>query len=166
VDDILNLALVVNSGDNTVSVVNMATGTVQSTLPLTGFTPVSTQAGATIAPYSIAINSLTHRGIVVNSTTDTATILDLVTPNPNSTPPCSTPPCALTTVGGTVPSVSTGLYPQVAIDPTLNWAIVTPGGAGTVTIVDLGRPATPGDGGKVPAVSPTSSCPHRCRAWR
>ena len=152
VDDILNLALVVNSGDNTVSVVNMATQTVQSTLSLTGFTPVSTQAGLTISPYSIGINSLTHRGIVVNSTTNTATVIDLVTPNPNSTPACTTPPCALTTVGGTLPSVSTGLFPEVAIDPTLNWAVVTPGGEGTVSIVDLGRPATPGDGGKLPAV--------------
>ncbi len=152
VDDILNLALVVNSSDNTVSVVNMATASVQSTLSLTGFTPLSTQAGVTIAPYSIGINSLTHRGIVVNSTTDTATIIDLINTNPNSTPPCSTPPCALTTVGGTLPSVSTGLYPEVAVDPILNWAIVTPGGAGTITIVDLGRPATPGDGGRSPAV--------------
>jgi DNA-binding beta-propeller fold protein YncE len=157
VDDILNLALVVNSGDNSVSVVNMATGTVQSTLSLTGFTPVSTQAGLTISPYSIGINSLTHRGIVVNSTTNTATVIDLITPNPNSAPPCSTPPCALTTVGGSLPSVSTGLYPEVAVDPTLNWAIVTPGGAGTITIVDLGRPASPGDGGKVPAVIATMS---------
>jgi DNA-binding beta-propeller fold protein YncE len=155
VDDILNLALVVNSVDNTVSVVNLATASVQSTLPLSGFTPVSTQAGVTIAPYSIAINSLTHRGIVVNSTTNTATIIDLITPNPNSTPACGTPPCALTTVGGTLPSVSTGLYPEVAVDPTLNWAIVTPGGAGTITIVDLGRPATPGDGGKAPVVIAT-----------
>jgi DNA-binding beta-propeller fold protein YncE len=157
VDDILNLALVVNSADNTVSVVNMATASVQSTLSLTGFTPVSTQSGVTILPFSIGINPLTHRGIVVNSTTNTATIIDLVTPNPNSSPACTTPPCALTTVGGSLPSVSTGLYPEVAVDPTLNWAIVTPGGAGAVTIVDLGRPATSGDGGKLPTVIGTMS---------
>jgi YVTN family beta-propeller protein len=36
-------------------------------------------------------------------------------------------------------AVSTGLKPQVAVLPQLGWAIVTPGGAGTLTVVDLVR---------------------------
>ena len=39
---------------------------------------------------------------------------------------------------GTVP-VSTGTQPQIAVIPEMGWAVVTPGGAGTLSVVDLTR---------------------------
>ncbi len=39
---------------------------------------------------------------------------------------------------GTV-AVSTGTKPQIAVLPQMGWAIVTPGGSGTLTVVDLTR---------------------------
>ena len=39
---------------------------------------------------------------------------------------------------GTVP-VSNGTKPQIAVIPQMGWAIVTPGGAGTLSVVDLTR---------------------------
>lgn len=145
VDDLLNEAVVADNADNTLAVVNLATQAVTS-VSLSGFTPVGS------APFAVGINPLSHRAIVVNQTTNTATIIELT-----ATPTCTTPPCVLTTIGGSANPVSTGANPSVAVDPRLNWAIVTPGGAGTISIVDLGRPATAGDGGRVPGVVATFS---------
>ncbi|MGB2887937.1 MAG: hypothetical protein WBC04_09590 [Candidatus Acidiferrales bacterium] len=145
VDDLLNEAVAADNGDNTVAVVNLATQAVTS-VSLSGFTPMGS------APFAVGINPLSHRAIVVNQSTNTATIIELT-----ATPTCTTPPCVLTTIGGSANPISTGTNPSVAVDPRLNWAIVTPGGAGTISIVDLGRPATAGDGGRVPGVVATFS---------
>ncbi|MGA8220981.1 MAG: hypothetical protein WB780_04945 [Candidatus Acidiferrales bacterium] len=140
-----DVALVVNNGDNSVAVIDLVTKAVAQTIDLTPFTPV----GST--PIAIGINPLTHRAIVANTSTNLATVIDLVTPNPNLAKPCTTPPCVLTTVGGDLPPFfSTGPNPSIAIDPRLNWAVVTPGGAGTVNIVDLGRNPNATDGGRQP----------------
>jgi DNA-binding beta-propeller fold protein YncE len=161
VDDILNLALVVNSGTgtggNSVSVVNLAAPAVTSTISLSGYTPLPAPTGQAIAPVSIGINPLTHRAIVVDTFTNTSTIIDLVNANPGATPPCGTPPCVLLTAGGSANPISTGQSPQVTIDPRLNWALVSPGGVGTVSIVDLGLPASAGNSGRLPAAIATYS---------
>jgi len=36
-------------------------------------------------------------------------------------------------------SISTGANSRIAVDPHLNWAIATPGGIGSIGIVDLNR---------------------------
>jgi YVTN family beta-propeller protein len=128
VDSRRNLALVVNNGSNTLSVVDLSVPMVISTLPLpTGTTPIS-----------VGINPLTGRALVANSSTNSATVVDVTTPNSPS-------------VVGTV-NISTGVAPQVAIEPQLNWAVVSPGGAGTFSVVNLGRPSSPGDIGLAPFV--------------
>jgi YVTN family beta-propeller protein len=140
VDNILNLAIAVNSGDNTLSVVNLTT---------LGVTSLSLPSGTT--PFSVGVNPINHRALVANSSTNIAYAVDF----------SQNPPVVLCTLGGTTPTnsclpgsntnpVSTGPTPQIAVDPRLNWAIVTPGGAGTITIVDLGRPAGSGDLGRLP----------------
>ncbi len=146
IDNLLHLALVVNNGDNSVSVADLTSSTITSTIPLPGAT----------TGYSIGVNSLTHRALVANQNTNAATVLDLTTNPPSvlcvlggTSPPNS---CSL---GGSPTSVSTGPMPAISIDPRLNWAIVTPGGAGTVTIVDLGTPASTGDVGRAPNVVAT-----------
>lgn len=152
VDDLLSprLALVVNSGDNSgrgsVSVINLSANppVVTSTFSLVNFTPTMS------SPVSIAINPQTHRALVANSSTNLGTVIDLVNPNANVN--CSVPPCPLVTVGGSFTGYSTGAAPAIAIDPTLNWAVVTPGGAGSINIVDLGFGSlSSGSGGRAPA---------------
>lgn len=120
VDNVRNLAVVANSGVtngiNNVSIVNLATAAV---------TTLSTNIN--VAPFSVGVNPLTGRAVVTYQSTNNATLIDLT----------ANPPAVLGPV-----SISTGQSPQVAVEPRLNWAIVTPGGAGTLSIVDLGRMST------------------------
>jgi DNA-binding beta-propeller fold protein YncE len=150
VDDLLPhpLAVVVNSGDDTLSVIDLTTESVstgnQSAISLAAFTPTISK------PVAIGINPETHRAIVANSSTNLGTIVDL------SPAGCTGVPCAvapLMVVGGSLTSYGTGGSPNIAIDPSLNWAIVTPGGAGSISIVDLGFGSpNAGSGGRAPAV--------------
>ena len=99
-------------------------------------------------PFAIGVNSLTHRAFVANQSTNVGTILDLA--NANVAAGCAAPPCPVSTITGGITPFGTGANPAVAIDPRLNWAMVTPGGSGTIAIVDLGRAASPGDVGRLP----------------
>ncbi len=114
VDNVRNLALVANNGSNSISVVNLATGTVTATIT----------SNIAAGPFSVGVNPLTGLVLVAYQSTNSASIIDLK----GSTP----------AVVGIV-SASTGLTPQVAIEPRLNWAVVTPGAAGTLTIANLGN---------------------------
>lgn len=151
VDDMLphHLALVVNSTDNTVAVIDLSATppTVISTVSLTGFTPPGS------SPFAIGINPVSHRALVANTTTTLGTVIDLVNTNPAANPPCNTAPCPIAVVGNgnLTTNFATGPKPAVAVDERLNFAIATPGGVGLVDFVDLGRPATPGDGGRQPS---------------
>ena len=113
VDTVRNLAVVANNGSSNLSVVDLNTLAV---------TPVS--ANINNAPFSVGINPLTGRALVAYQSTNNGSLLDLT----------ASPPAVIGLV-----SISTGLNPQVAIEPRLNWAVVTPGGAGSLSIVDLGR---------------------------
>jgi DNA-binding beta-propeller fold protein YncE len=145
IDDQLpqHLAVVVNSGPeanggNSVTAVNLTTLAITTlTLPDTSVPPLTVAL-----PYSIGINPLTHRAIVTQQQTNTAWILDL----------SSGAPVLVQQIGGSLTPYGTGPTPSVAIDPRLNWALVTPGGSGTINIVDLGRDPGPGDVGRPPVV--------------
>ena len=147
IDDMLtpNIAVVVNSGDQTVSTINLSTSTVTSTLSVAIGPTSGSPAGSAPIPYSIGINSLTHRAVVAYQSFNEATILDLSTGTPK----------VVQQVGGDVTApLGTGTTPQVAVDEQLNWAVVTPGGGGaqTTTIVDLGHSAINGDVIRAPEV--------------
>jgi DNA-binding beta-propeller fold protein YncE len=148
IDDQLphHLAVVVNngsaaSGGNSVTAIDLTTlATSTLTFPDTSVPPTPLAL-----PFSIGINSSTHRAIVTQQSTNLAFILDLSTGTP----------VIVQQIGGGLSSYSTGATPSVTIDPRLNWAIVTPGGGGSVNIVDLGRSpgATSGDAiGRPPVV--------------
>lgn len=140
-----DLALVVNNGDNSLAVIDLVTQGPPQMIDLTPFTPSGTE------PITVGVNPLSHRALVVNQSTNLATVIDLVTPNPGVS--CTTPPCVLTTIGGNLPPFfSVGASPAIAVDPRLNWAVVSPGGGGGVDIVDLGRNPAAGDGGRAPRV--------------
>jgi YVTN family beta-propeller protein len=177
VDEAHGRAVVANTGDNTVSLVNLLTHAVSGSITVgnkpTGVTvddlladPVAlvvcntdqtvwaidltsgikTNIGVSISagvnpplPFSIGVNPITHRAIVAYQSTDEATILHVSVSG--GTPALS----VVQQVGGAGNLYSTGASPAIAIDPRLNWAVVTPGGAGTTNIVDLGEDASTGE---------------------
>lgn len=153
VDDILHLAAVVNSSDNTLSIVNLQT---QAVIP---FSLPSNPTGTTPSPspYAVGVNSLTHRALIAYSNTNIATVVDLSTNPPTlvcvlgGSNASMANNCASTPNTNTRP-VSTGPTPAIAVEPRLNWAVVTPGGSGSVSIVDLGAPATATQVARIPNV--------------
>ena len=161
VDDMLqpdHMAYVVNSGDNSVSAIDLTTHAV-TTLSLAAYEPSLIPANT--VPWTIGANPLTHRAFIANQSTNVGTILDLANANTNLSPPCAAPPCPVGVITGGITPYGTGVNPQVSVDPRLNWAMVTPGGTGPTSIVDLGRAATAGDVGRQPeligslSISPT-----------
>ncbi len=127
VDDLLPnaVALVVNQVDQTVTAIDLVSGN-KTTLS------VRFNNGANPPlPVAIGVNPVTHRGIVAYQSTNEATVLDVsdVAGVPSMT--------IVQQVGGTGTTFTTGTSPAIAIDPRLNWAVITPGGAGTVNLVDL-----------------------------
>jgi DNA-binding beta-propeller fold protein YncE len=163
VDDMLphHMAYVVNSGNSTVSAIDLslATPAVVQTLSLASYEPSVIPAGT--VPWTIGANPLTHRAYIANQSTNVGTILDLANANTSLVPPCTAAPCPVAVVTGGITPFGTGIDPQVAIDPRLNWAMATPGGTGTSSIVDLGRAPSQGDVGRLPeligslSISPT-----------
>src|SRR6202040_3659761 len=116
VDYVRNLALVVNSTTKTIAVVDLAAKQVTYVFPAFQDTPEA-----------VGINPVTGRALVALQRTNYGALLD-VTTNPPS-------------FAGIV-SISTGTNPHVAVEPHLNWAVATPGGLGSVGIVDLNQQST------------------------
>ncbi len=113
VDNVRNVAVVANNIDKTISVVNLATRAV---------TVVSTQIPA--APYSVAVNPITGVALIAYQNTNIGAIVDLT----------QTPPVFVGAV-----TLTTGTNPNVSVMPSLNWGLVTGGGLGIFSIVDLQR---------------------------
>jgi DNA-binding beta-propeller fold protein YncE len=136
VDDLLPdpVAVVVNNGDQTVTAIDLTTRQ-KTTLN------VSIASGTNPPlPFSIGVNPLTHRAIVAYQLASLAMILDVS--DTGGTPGLR----EVQTIGGSSSNFTgTGVSPAVGVDPRLNWAIVTPGGAGEVSVVDLGT-----DSGRAP----------------
>ena len=133
-----HIAVVVNSGDNSVTAIDLVNLTT-TTLMLPN---IAVPPAVTPPPFAIGINSLTHRALVALQSTNTAIVLDVSTGTPT----------LVQTIGGNLTTYGTGVNPAVAVDPRLNWAIVTPGGSGSINIVDLGRDPMLGDVGRPPSV--------------
>ena len=154
IDDLLPLphqhvALVVNNGDNSISAIDLITQSVFATVPV-----AIGPAGTSPVAFSVGVNPLSHHAVVAYQSTNIATILDLVPPNPQLNPPCTTRPCVLTTIGGTLTPFSTGASPAIAVDPRVNWALISPGGGGTTNIVNLGRDEVPNPNPLLPPIDP------------
>lgn len=159
IDDLLPhpLALVVNNTDQTVTTIDLTTDAVVGA-PLSVAIATSSPGSPAPLPFAIGVNPLTHRALVAYQSTNEALILDLANANPSYSPACAAPPCPVTTIGGSANFFGTGANPSVAVDPRLNWAVVTPGGAGSVDMVDLGFAAsTVNPTGRTPVVVGTLS---------
>jgi YVTN family beta-propeller protein len=114
VDNLRNLAVVANNGNNSVSIVDLSSKTVKTT--------ITAPSSVDTFPYAVGANPLTGRALLVYQNSSTATILDLDKLAVSAT--------------GQIPT--TGSNPQTIVDPRLNWGVVTPGGNGSVSVVDLG----------------------------
>ncbi|MGO9591465.1 MAG: beta strand repeat-containing protein [Candidatus Acidiferrales bacterium] len=134
VDDLLPdpVAVVVNNADQTVTAIDLTT---RNTMTLS----VSISSGTNPPlPYSVGANPLTHRAIVAYQSSSLAMILDV---SDSGGAPGLT---KVQTIGGSSSNFTgTGATPGIAVDPRLNWAVVTPGGAGGISVVDLGVDASP-----------------------
>lgn len=141
IDDQLpnHIAVVTNGGDNTLSVINLTTFAVSATLNLPN---PNTSPNPAPVPYAIGINPLTHRGLVALQQSNTADIVDFT----------GGVPSFVQSVGGTFTLYSTSTFPSVSVDPKLNWALSTPGGQGTINIVDLGHNANADEPVRPPSV--------------
>jgi DNA-binding beta-propeller fold protein YncE len=113
VDYVRHIALVVNSTAKTVAVLDLNTNAV------TNVTPALTDT-----PGAIGVNPATGRALVAMQSRNYGVLMDL-TQNPP--------------VFAGVVSISTGPNTRVAVEPHLNWALATPGGLGSVGIVDLNQ---------------------------
>jgi DNA-binding beta-propeller fold protein YncE len=132
VDNILHIALVANNTGNSVAVINLTTRQVTSLIDTSKTVITSTSVPAN--PFSVGVDSTTGRGIVAFQTTNAAALICLVQ---TGCPNYQGPP-ALPAIWGIV-TASTGSSPEIAVDPDLDWAAITPGGLGALTLVNLGR---------------------------
>lgn len=123
IDNLHNLAYVANNASNSIAVVDLAAKAVTQIIT----TDVQPE------PYSIGINPLTERAMIAytatnNGSTSVASLMDLT----------QSPPAVIAAIG-----VAPGATPRVAVDPNLNWAMITagaaPGGGSTLEVVDLSR---------------------------
>ncbi len=147
IDETLHVAAVVNYNDRSVWLFQVpAPATTPSTTPL-GKIDLSTLIPATAPttpptpspfPYTIGVDSQTHRGIVAFASTNVGFLVNLDPTQPASIclpgqPPASTPTyCPIASV-----TLNTGANPQVALEPRVDLAYVTPGGGGNLSVVDL-----------------------------
>src|SRR5712691_6740627 len=122
VDNVRNLAVVANNSSNSVSMIDLRTGTNVPGSPILG--------NINAKPFSVGVNLqtglalVTYQPVAPAQGTNVASIIDLT----------SSPPAVVGAV-----TVGDGTTPQVAVEPRLNWAMVSPGGrVGSLSIVSLG----------------------------
>jgi len=125
VDYVRNIALVANSASKTIAVVDLNARSVSTVVPLPPETPgMNGVAGVPGTPGAVGINPVTGRALIAMQSKNYGLLMDL-TVNPPA-------------IVGVV-SISTGPKTRVAVEPHLNWAVATPGGSGSITIVDLNQ---------------------------
>ncbi len=119
VDYIRNIALVANSGSNTVSAIDLNTMTVTWISPTLQDSPIAVG----IDP-DLGTTPSIGRALVAMNTRGYAMLINLAAGTPS--------------LAGVV-SISTGPNARIAVDPRLHWALASPGGAGALGIVDMNR---------------------------
>jgi DNA-binding beta-propeller fold protein YncE len=176
VDENLHIAAVVNYADRSLWIFQIPTppavpsATPLGKIDLSTLIPVTaptTPPTAAPFPYSVGIDSQSHRAIVAFASTNVGFIVNLDPTQPASVclpgqPPASTPTyCPIASV-----TLNTGSNPQIALEPRVDFAYVTPGGGGNLSVVDLQNVATQARIGIASAtrtsdvVTVTTSTPH------
>ncbi|HEY2647392.1 MAG TPA: YncE family protein [Candidatus Acidoferrales bacterium] len=131
VDSVRNIALVVNSTSKTIAVVDLQKRAIASVIPI----PPG-ETGVADTPGAVAVNPVTGRALVTMQQKNYGILVDLTGSSQGivGTPCVPNIPC----IAGIV-SITTGPNARVAVDPNLNWALATPGTAGSLGIVDLNQ---------------------------
>jgi DNA-binding beta-propeller fold protein YncE len=140
VDNLRHLAVVTNSALNNIAVIDLNTTPapphVRDLIPAPSIT-LLTGATTTAKPWAVGIDPVaptctpgvsvctSGRALVAYQGAGFATVIDL-----NSVPAA---PLGIV-------AASTGATPRIAVSARLHWALVTPGGGGSMAIVDLSRP--------------------------
>jgi len=131
IDYVGNKALVVNTSSQTVAVLDLNTMAVTSVTALFSNPPSDAAQHPPVAigvnpcaNFNVASSTCQGRALVTIQNRAYGLLLDLAQPTP--------------VVLGPV-TISTGANSRVAVEPHLNWAIATPGGLGSIGIVDLNR---------------------------
>lgn len=141
-----NIVAVVNYQAQTLAVLTIPAGTLLETIPLNNLIPPS-QAGGVNAntspyPYSVGIDPFTHRALVAFASTNAGFVVNL---DPSQSPSICLPGFAPSDGTSYCPvalaELNTGTNPQIAFEPGAHLAYVTPGGAGTLTAVNLSNPS-------------------------
>lgn len=142
VDNLRNLALVANSASASLAVVSLSAPphvTAQLSFPSAD----SSGNAISLHPQAVGINPVSGRALVAFTTnisgpggSNAGAVLDM---NQLQTIAGSVtlPPAVLNVV-----NITNGVNPHIAVSPRLNWALATPGGSGSLSIVDLGRRTT------------------------
>jgi DNA-binding beta-propeller fold protein YncE len=148
VDDQLHVAAVVNYASRSLSVLSIPAGTLSATVDLGSVIPAPVPANPAFVepfPYSVGIDSFSHRAVVAFASTNVGLIINL-NPNPSATLKCLPGPSSTTWTLPYCPigyvTLNSGSNPQVAFEPGARLAYVTPGGAGVLSAVDLANPST------------------------
>ena len=147
VDNLRNLALVANSANATLAVVNL--NVPPTVTALLNFQAADSSGNPLLlAPQAVGINPVTGRALVAFSTSSGAggsnagAILDMnqvqAATGVVALPAAGAAPILLNVV-----NINNGPQPHIAVSAKLNWALATPGGTGSLSIVDLGRQTIP-----------------------
>jgi DNA-binding beta-propeller fold protein YncE len=120
------VAHLINPTRDVALVVNSATMTI-SEIDLNAQSVIWVSSVFQDVPVAVGMNPVTGRALVAMNNRPYGILIDVT----------QTPPAILGPV-----SISTGPNSHVAVEPHLNWAIATPGNAGSVGIVDLNRQTT------------------------
>jgi DNA-binding beta-propeller fold protein YncE len=151
VDDQLHIAAVINYSDRTMWLLQVpAPGQTPSTTPIAQInlgsliptTAPTTPPTPPPFPYSVGIDPFSHRALIAFASTNVGFVADINPANSANTSEClqagQAPPCVVSSV-----TLNSGQYPQIAFEPHIHLAYVTPGGAGTLSVVDLTNPSQP-----------------------
>ena len=140
------IAAVVNYEAQTLAVLTIPNGTLIETIPLNNLIPPSglTGAGANPSPfpYSVGIDTFTHRALVAFANTNAGFVINLdPSQSPNICLAGFAPGDGTSYCPVALATLNTGSNPQIAFEPGAHLAYATPGGAGQLTAVNLSDPS-------------------------
>jgi len=146
VDNLRNLALVANAanGNNanaTLAVVDLSVPQVKALLTFPSADSIGNPFN--LIPQAVGINPVSGRAIVAFTTSastgsNAGAILDM-NQIQNASGAVTLPAAGANPLLIDVVNINNGVNTHVAVSPRLNWALVTPGNVGALSIVDLGR---------------------------
>jgi DNA-binding beta-propeller fold protein YncE len=156
IDQTRHRAYVVNFGSKNVTVLQIPTppaspsATPLATINLSGMIPPTASTNSSNpppSPFSIGVDPDTNLGLVAFGSTNVGFILNLFLPGVDTGTPTAPSTCFTTSPTLTLPcatsevTLPTGRYPQIAMEPHVHLAFVTPGavgvGSGPLSVVDL-----------------------------